>query len=57
MASEVIINVTDNKKLIDYQTSDVVIIIARAVYPLKNWVLALINAITSGSCILVKFDV
>jgi hypothetical protein len=57
MASEVNINVTDNKNLIDYQTSDVVIIIARAVYLLKNWVLALINAITSGSCILVKFDV
>jgi hypothetical protein len=57
MAWEVNVNETINKKLIEYQSSDVVVIIARAIYPLKIWVLALINPNTSGSCILVQFQV
>ena len=36
--------------------SYIVVIIVGSVYPLKSWLFALINAITSGSCALVHFN-
>ena len=40
----------------NHQASFVVVIIVGSVYPLKSWLFALINAITSGSCVLVQFN-
>ena len=52
--SEVDVNVENAS--INHQASFLVVIIVGAVYPLKSWLFALINAITSGSCVLVQFD-
>ena len=58
---EIIELITDNlkkaEKYMDKNVNSITIINCSVFNPIKNWMLPLIDAITDGNCVLIKFDI